>query len=78
MLAWYQNFVTIGQRKGVEKGGDGALICGNLRKMYNCAKTGGSINMILGDVAEIVNASLVLEFGDYRPKGCYQQPSVPS
>ena len=36
--------------------------------MYNCAKTGGSINMILGDVAEIVNASLVLEFGDNRPR----------
>ena len=68
MLAWYQNFVTIGQRKGVGKGGNGTLNCGNLRKMYNYAKTGGSIKMILSGVAEIVNASLVLEFGDNRPR----------
>ena len=50
------------------KRGDGALICGNLKKMYNCAKTRGSINMILGDVAVIVNASRVLQFGDNRPR----------
>ena len=50
------------------KGDNGALICGNTRKMYNYAKTGGLINMISGGVAEILNASLVLEFDDNRPR----------
>ena len=55
------------------KEGNGALICGNLRKIYNYAKTGDPIKTLSRGVAETVTASMVLKFGDNPAKGRGQQ-----
>ena len=49
-------------------GVSGGSIWEKLRNKSDYAKTGGPIKMILGGVADIVNASLVLEFVDNWPR----------